>query len=206
MKYPNILVIGGLSIVYIAVILFLRGNDACELLRAGNLNELGDFLAGFFTPLAFGWLVYGYLLQSKELRLQREELALTRDQLGKQTELLQEQVTEDLRNAIPRLTLRIASPGNWWDWIVENKGGDAKDIKLLNLNEEQPVDERNSLARGESFRFTVKGPNHRYEAHFSSEHSERFRQCWEIGEGKCKEITNGPETLGNGRNDSATKN
>ena len=69
MKHAGIFVMGALSILYIAVILFLRGNDALELLRAGNLNELGDFLAGVFTPLAFGWLVYGYLLQSKEMVL-----------------------------------------------------------------------------------------------------------------------------------------
>ena len=84
MKHAGIFVMGALSILYIATILFLRVNDAWELLRAGNLNELGDFSEAF--SLAFGWLVYGYLLQSKELRLQREELALTRKQLGKQTE------------------------------------------------------------------------------------------------------------------------
>ena len=197
MKHAGIWVMGVLSILYIASILVFRGNDAWELLRAGNLNELGDFLAGFFTPLAFGWLVYGYLLQSKELRLQREELALTRDQLGKQTELLQEQVKAEYQDSIPRLTLRIASPENLWNWIVENKGGDAKNIKLLNLNEKQTVDEKNSLARNEFFRFTVTktSPAHSYEARFSSERSERFRQCWEIGEGTCKEITHGPEPL-----------
>ena len=195
MKHTGILVMGSLSILYIAPILFLRRNDAWELLRAGNLNELGDFLAGFFTPLAFGWLVYGYFLQSKELRLQREELALTRDQLGKQTELLQEQVTADHQDSIPRLTLRIASPEDWWDWIVENKGGNAKNMELLTLSGKQMVAKRNSLARGEFFRFTVSTISftHSYEARFSSERSERFRQCWEIGEGKCKEMTEGPQ-------------
>ena len=201
MKHAGIYVMVAVSIFYIAAIGFLRGNDAWELLRAGNLNELGDFLAGVFTPLAFGWLVYGYLLQSKELRLQREELTLTRKQLGKQTELLQEQVTTDHQDSIPRLTLRIALPGNWWDWVVENKGGNAKNIELLNLNKKQAVDKKNSLARGESFRFTVSTTSyaHSYEACFSSERSERFRQCWEIDAGKCKEITEGPERLNKGR-------
>ena len=199
MKHTGILVMGSLSILYIAAILFFRVSDAWELLRAGNLNELGDFLAGFFTPLAFGWLVYGYLLQSKEIRLQREELALTRDQLGKQTELLQEQVIADHQDSIPRLTLRIVSPGNWWDWIVENKGGNAKNMELLNLNEKQTVDERNSLARDEFSRFTVTAASSaHYETRFSSERSERFRQCWEVGEGKCKEITEGPQRLNEG--------
>ncbi len=197
MKHAGIFVMGALSIFYIAAIGFLRGNDVWELLRASNLNELGDFLAGVFTPLAFGWLVYGYLLQSKELRLQREELALTRKQLGKQTALLQEQVAADYQDSIPRFTLRLAFLENWWDWIVENNGGNAKNIELLNLNKKQTVDERNSLARGESFRFTVSTISYAlfYEARFSSDRSERFRQCWDIDKGKCKEITEGPERL-----------
>ena len=190
-----------LSIFYIATILILRGNDAWDLLRAGNLNELGDFLAGVFTPLAFGWLVYGYLLQSKELRLQREELALTRKQLGKQTELLREQVTADYQDSIPRLALRIAFQENWWLWTIENKGGHAKGIELLNLNKNRRVAKKNSLARGEFFQFQVSTPSsvHSYEASFSSDRSERFRQCWEIEKGKCKEITEGPERLNEGR-------
>ena len=200
MKHAGIFVMGALSILYIATILFLRVNDAWELLRAGNLNELGDFFAGVFTPLAFGWLVYGYLIQSKELRLQREELALTRKQLGKQTELLQEQVTTDYQDSIPHLTLRIASPGNDWDWIVENKGANAKKIELLNLNKKQIVDERNSLARGELFRFTLPELGSlSYEVRYSSDRSERFHQRWEIEKGECKEITEGPERLNEGR-------
>ena len=66
MKHVGIFVMSVLSVFYIATILFLRGNDASEFLRAGNLNEFGDSLAGFFAPLAFGWLLYGYLLHSKE--------------------------------------------------------------------------------------------------------------------------------------------
>ena len=197
MKHAGIFVMGFLSIFYFGAMLFLRSSDAWELLKRGNLNELGDFLAGVFTPLAFSWLVYGYLLQSRELRLQREELALTRKQLGKQTELLQEQLTADHQHSIPRLTLRIASPRDWWVWIVGNKGGTAKNVKLLNLNEQQTVDERNSLARDEFFRFEVSTTSsvRSYEALFSSDRSERFRQCWEIDKGKCKELTEGPERV-----------
>ena len=71
-------------------------------------------------------------------------------------------------------------------------------MELLNLNEKQRVAERNSLARYEFLQFTVTPGSsaQSYEARFSSERSKRFRQCWEIGEGKCKEITHGPEPLG----------
>ena len=188
-------VISVLSILYIAAILFFRGNDAWMLFRAGELNELGDFLAGLCTPVAFGWLVYGYLLQSKELRLQREELALTRDQLGKQTKLLQEQVTADYHYSIPCLTISRID-GSDSRWVVKNRGGAAKNIELLNLNEGETVDKRNFLARTEHFQFgNTRGSTQSYEARFSSESSENFRQCWEIREEKCKEITNGPQSL-----------
>ena len=158
---------------------------------------MGDFLAGLFTPLAFLWLVYGYFLQSKELRLQRKELSLTRDQLGKQTELLQEQVTADLRDIIPHLTLRIGSHEDWWVWIVENKGGNARNIELWDLNEEEMVEKMNSLARDESFQFSVIAARSTrlYEARFSSDRLEKFRQCWKIEGGESKEITHGPEPL-----------
>jgi hypothetical protein len=39
-----------------------------------NLNELGDYLAGVFSPLAFLWLIYGYFKQNSELRLNRKSL------------------------------------------------------------------------------------------------------------------------------------
>lgn len=32
------------------------------------LNEIGDFLAGSFSPLAFFWLTYGYMLQAKQIK------------------------------------------------------------------------------------------------------------------------------------------
>ena len=198
MKHIGIWVISGVSVLYIAIIFFLRGSDAWRLLTTGDLNELGDFFAGFFTPLAFGWLIYGYLLQSSELSLQRKELELTREQLGTQTDLLQEQVTSVYQDSIPHLTIRIVKSNDWWEWRVENKGGPAKNIKLLNLNESSKVEMgQKSLARDQFFDFTVSEISSpvRYEARFSSDRSERFHQTWEIGNGKCKEITEGPERL-----------
>ena len=45
-----------------------------------KLNELGDFLAGAFGPLAIFWLVLGFFQQGHELRLQVQELALSVEQ------------------------------------------------------------------------------------------------------------------------------
>lgn len=44
-------------------------------------NELGDFLAGAFAPLAFLWLVLGFLQQGRELRNSAKALHLQVDEL-----------------------------------------------------------------------------------------------------------------------------
>lgn len=46
--------------------------------EAFTLAHLGDYLAGVFSPLAFGWFVVTVFIQLEELRLQREELQESR--------------------------------------------------------------------------------------------------------------------------------
>ena len=50
-----------------------------------EISGVGDFLAGFFSPLAFLWLVIGYFMQNKELSMNREELKISRKALEAQT-------------------------------------------------------------------------------------------------------------------------
>lgn len=51
-----------------------------------KLNEKGDFLAGVFSPLAFLWLVYGYLQQGRELKQNTESLRLQATELKNSVE------------------------------------------------------------------------------------------------------------------------
>lgn len=56
-----------ITLIYIfaySVIIIVRIGELFSL----NLNELGDFSAGIFAPLAFLWLVLGYRQQGQELR------------------------------------------------------------------------------------------------------------------------------------------
>lgn len=46
-----------------------------------ELNELGDFLAGTFGPVAFLWLVLGFLQQGRELKLSTDALQLQAEEL-----------------------------------------------------------------------------------------------------------------------------
>lgn len=60
-----------------------------------ELNELGDFLAGAAAPLALLWFVIGYLLQTKELGLQRDELQLQRNEIKRQADLKEQELLQD---------------------------------------------------------------------------------------------------------------
>jgi hypothetical protein len=46
-----------------------------------ELNALGDFLAGAFGPIAFLWLVLGFLQQGRELKLSTDALQLQAQEL-----------------------------------------------------------------------------------------------------------------------------
>lgn len=73
-----------------------------------KLNEWGDFIAGFTSPLAFGWLVVAVFIQRNELRAQIRELEASRQALEQQviesrrsveqflaqTEIAREQISE----------------------------------------------------------------------------------------------------------------
>ena len=53
-----------------------------EEFRCLPLNELGDFLAGAFGPLALAWLVFGYFQQGDELRQGTEALKMQANELN----------------------------------------------------------------------------------------------------------------------------
>lgn len=69
-----------------------------------DLNAWGDFFAGFFAPLAFLWLVLGYLQQGDELRqstlalkLQAEELKNSVEQQSRLVALSRERLQQEIR-------------------------------------------------------------------------------------------------------------
>jgi len=60
-----------------------HGGGIIELwVSCRTTNEIGDFLAGSFAPLAFLWLVATVLIQSSALKKQGEELELAREEQG----------------------------------------------------------------------------------------------------------------------------
>jgi hypothetical protein len=57
-----------------------------------ELNAIGDFLAGVFGPIAFLWLVLGYIQQGRELKLSSEALHLQAQELKNSVEQQKEMV------------------------------------------------------------------------------------------------------------------
>ncbi|MDA4857566.1 hypothetical protein PGJ95_01900 [Acinetobacter baumannii] len=58
------------------------------------LNEVGDFLAGVFSPLAFLFLYIGYKQNSESIKLQNEELKASTKALELQVEQMKESVDQ----------------------------------------------------------------------------------------------------------------
>ncbi|WP_169737986.1 putative phage abortive infection protein [Terasakiella pusilla] len=96
------------SIIW-AAIGFSRGVFEYSTNDKFHLNELGDYFAGWFAPLAFAWFMYAVFMQRKELietrkvsKMQNEELAETRRVTEMQAEQLslQREELEGSRKAL----------------------------------------------------------------------------------------------------------
>ena len=201
------------TICYFFIIYLFRGVDIWALFQEGELNELGDFLAGIFTPLVFLWLIVGYLMQYKELVLQRQESRRTQSTLSEQVSLLQQQVKGEYQRSLPRLKLEMAAvTGGEQVWKIRNYGAKATELTALIDGVEQALTLQGSilLSDAEVWAFAISYPgdarSFRCEARFVSDLGEKLRQIWEIrrtGEKwptkerptfePVKELTKGPE-------------
>lgn len=108
-----------------AIVVFLHNS---EVLRKMTPNEWGDFFGGIFAPLAFLWLVLGYLQQGEELRLstkalnlQAEELKHSVEQQRELVEVTRQQVESD-REAL-KLEFLARQEAAKPVFVIKNAGG-----------------------------------------------------------------------------------
>ena len=145
-----------------------------------TLNEVGDFCAGLFGPLAFLWLVLGYFQQGAELRqnnealrLQAIELKNSVEQQRNLVEVTSKQVEYALEHSrferanieatmAPNLEVEYVASEEFNGLVevileVTNQGMPAGSI-VADLHGDGPVRtifERDLLNKGVSSRFTV---------------------------------------------------
>ncbi len=114
-EHLGLLIILFVTLIYLFIVMIITDlNDYTSL----KLNEKGDLLAGIFSPLAFLWLVYGYLQQGQELKqntkaltLQGDELRTSNESFKKQCEELEKSVKQQaalLQTAKEELQITIA--------------------------------------------------------------------------------------------------
>lgn len=85
---------GWVTVVYVlavAIIVLDFADPFRDKLYDMKPNELGDMLAGFFAPLAFLWLFVATMMQSEELRLQRNEIGENRIVMQEQADAAKSQ-------------------------------------------------------------------------------------------------------------------
>lgn len=108
-------VAGVATIAYMFTFAYWIGIDRILIYPTNNsLNEVGDFIAGVFSPLAFIWLVAAVLTQRQELTETRDQFAENQKvvdaqlkTINEQSDLLQQQHTlaEETAKKTYRLSL-----------------------------------------------------------------------------------------------------
>lgn len=101
--------------ILITIIVFLWGLFSYFLDDNLGVNRLGDFFAGIFTPIAFYWLIRGYMLQKQELQqntkaleFQAEELKNTVEEYKQLVEINKDQLALYRQEIIkPNLKINI---------------------------------------------------------------------------------------------------
>lgn len=107
------------------------------------LNEIGDFLAGVFSPLAFLFLYLGYRQNNESIRLQSKELKASTDALTLQVAEMRESVEQQkLMSELQKTEL-------------EERHNAATPFFTASGN----IEVYNQMHKGQSFRFNIKFEN-----------------------------------------------
>ena len=166
-----------LWLLFLALLVCLRWQDAAAL----RLNEWGDFFAGFFSPVAFLWLVLGFLQQGKELQLstsalelqaqelqhsveqQRQLVEVTRLQVDTELTALKEEQLSRREAAQPKFVMggvggQFSENNATYHTDLKNVGNTATDLEVTLLSSElgnHSLGKLPSLSRGESMNISI---------------------------------------------------
>lgn len=171
----------GASVLYVALMGIYSFVEFNELVRMEG-NEFGDLLAGIFSPLAFLWLVLGFLQQGAELRAsvealelqgrelqhsveqQRQLVEVTREQLEFQAKMIANEQAEADRISQPVLEMTaIGSSGaakdlRQYNFQVENFGQRATNLKITDVVEQRLIRRTALLDAGEHVTYALELP------------------------------------------------
>ena len=163
-----------ITVVWLAVIFLFW--FFCDLKNPTSLNELGDFLAGIVAPIAFLWLILGYVQQGKQLEqntkaLEQQERALQlqiqemkesveyQKQLGEIQKIQLQEVQKTLEPRFLILSSRVRTVFSNKEMtincyanlylIIENLGEDAFDFKIQSGEKNAVIAKENKFLASE---------------------------------------------------------
>jgi len=184
-KSTKLFIIGGvLTALYLAYpFYFGRGMELLWYLEDADFNQVGDFFAGYFAPLAFLWLIIGLRLQAKELQAVREEInAVVSTTAETNAIILEDKASDDLA-ARPAIEVIWRGAGNnEAKWQIENIGADARDFHLTFEHEKAPV--HRAVFRRENFviHIPISEIPTGFVLDFNSARGHAFKEYWDVVE------------------------
>lgn len=125
-----------------------------DLEKPKSLNELGDFLAGIFAPIAFLWLILGYVQQGRQLEQNSHAIKLQAEALNLQIEEFKKIVAiQEKQNLDKKMSVKpkfLFKEGVCIKEYEENEEEDKFNLSLQLLNH----------GTGEAFDITVNNKSH----------------------------------------------
>lgn len=122
------------TIIWVAIGLLL-GFGTFIFTEKFGLNEFDDFLAGWFSPLAFYWLIRGFYQQKRELRLSRKTYELQAIELKNLVETTRKELNISEKNhainahpIIEIISVKLKNSDKSIDIVIENTGKKALDF------------------------------------------------------------------------------
>lgn len=121
-----------LTALYVGGAITIMGARFDEL-RVLKLNEIGDLAAGVFGPVAFLWLVLGYVQQGRELKLSSDALRMQASELKASVEAQNAMLENHERSLDPLLIVshnkKIKADNSLPMFEVVNYGEYCSDVR-----------------------------------------------------------------------------
>lgn len=136
-------------------------------------NEIGDWLAGVFSPLAFAWVIIGFFQQHREIEQTRQALIIQGNELKnsvdqqknlvnishRQYESDIEHKRLEIKKLSPRISLHLggsiqSSPNHDQEIIIKNMGNTAYNLCIYidNLSNVARQYDRVNTSKNETFK------------------------------------------------------
>lgn len=173
-------------------VLFFIGIYALGLFeRPTTFNELGDFLAGLFAPVALFWIIAGYNQQSKALKISMDSLNIQNTLMKRNQTKLEPFIKVETNLIEPFImidqvndeTEKVLS----FSFKLEAEKNDAREIEIFDINGIMNIERKNELKRDEEFEFYISSDEFKRNIFFKDGKNLEFKIRYQSILGDVKE-------------------